>query len=97
MKTCCFQDGISFKVKNEQKDERTVEDEEEVTQEETTIFGLSNIPVVCKTEEVHTEELLVEEVSGKEVAHVLRWTKGSVLMCAHVIPRVGRCERNFKY
>lgn len=62
---CPFQDGISCKRKIKvQEAEKSIEEEGEVATRETTIFGLSNIPIVCKTEEVCTEELLVEEVSG---------------------------------
>lgn len=57
-----FQDGISCTEETEKREDREREDDEGAPGE-TTIFGLSNIPIVCKTEEVHTEELLVEEVS----------------------------------
>lgn len=68
---CAFQDGIAYKLENEEKEnEKRTEEEEEVAQGEATIYGLSNIPVVCKTEEVTTENLLVEEVSGVAVAYV---------------------------
>lgn len=51
-------------MENEEQEDEKREEEEVVAPGETTIFKLSNIPIVCKTEEVHTEELLVEEVSG---------------------------------
>lgn len=74
--TMILQDGISFKTENEeQEDERSVE-EEELAQGET-IFGLSNIPIVCKTEEVHTEESLVEEVcESTDDQHIIDNEKG---------------------
>ena len=54
----------------EEKEEEDVDDiaDKETVQVKTPVFSLPNgslgdIPVICKTEEVHTEELLVEEVS----------------------------------
>lgn len=46
----------------EQEAEQRIEEEEATG--ETTVYGLSNIPIVCKTEEVCTEEFLEEEVSS---------------------------------
>lgn len=49
-------------------EEEEEDEDRELVQVKTSVLGISNsslgdIPVVCKTEEVHTEELLVEEVS----------------------------------
>lgn len=87
---CFFQGKISPKTENDEEQEEVEEDDDgdkKPGQSKTPVFSfpsssLGDIPVVCKTEEVHTE--FIEEVRVV-LASVLSYITGGSFFCIATI------------